>query len=211
MSLTSWYRGIRFMKDFTCQYLNYIFMANKKGSLIFYDGTRKIEFSRTPEAIKRASWDARVLPAVLVGKVSGGLPYVTFSKDLLDTATATDPTQTYRHGGDFDITLSLSIRATTIEERDNLTDIVGIYLAHPDCKDYYLRNGIRLPEGPKLGTESDIKETQIDHPIYATEMSMRMMSRWQEQTDLEDRLIDIIVDIEAEYTIDYNSGRVTII
>ena len=206
-----WYRGIRFIKDFMCQYLNYIFIANQKGSLIFTDGTKSIQFSRTPEAMKRASWEYRVLPAVLVGKVTGGLQYVTFSKDLLDTAKADDTEQTYRDGGDFDVTLTLAVRATTIEERDNLTDITGIYLAHPDAKDYFLRQGFRLPEAPKLGAETEVKEPTIDYPIYDREMSIRILSRWQEERAIEERLLSVLVDATTYVDYDPDTGRVTII
>jgi hypothetical protein len=206
-----WYRGIRFIKDFMCQYLNYIFIANQKGSLVFTDGTKSIQFSSTPEAIKRASWEYRVLPAVLVGKVTGGLKYVSFSKDLLSTAGEESTNQTYRDGGDFDVNLSLAVRATTIEERDNLTDITGIYLSHPDAKDYFLRQGLRLPEAPKLGAETEVKEPTIDYPIYDREMSIRIMSRWQEERDMEERLLSILVDLSTYYTYDPNTGRVSVI
>jgi len=199
------------MKDFMCQYLNYIFIANEKESLIFTDGTKSIQFSRTPEAVKRASWEYRVLPAVLVGKVTGGLQYVSFTKDLLDTAKADDTDQTYRDGGDFDINLSLDVRATTIEERDNLTDITGIYLSHPDAKDYFLRQGLRLPEAPKLGAESEVKEPTIDYPIYAREMSIRILSRWQEERAMEERLLSILLDLELYVEYDPNTGRSTVI
>ena len=206
-----WYRGIRFIKDFTCQYLNYIFIANQKGSLVFMDGTKSIQFSRTPEAVKRASWDFRVLPAVLISKVTGGLKYVSFTKDLLDTAKSDDSEQTYRDGGDFDITLSLEVRATTVEERDNLTDITGIYLAHPDTKDYFLRQGLILPEAPRLGAENDVKEPTIDYPIYGRDMSIRVLSRWQEERPIEERLLNIVVNLSDYYTYDPNTGRVSVI
>jgi len=206
-----WYRGVKFIKDFMCQYLNYIYIANQKGSLLFTDGTKEIKFSSTPVALKRASWDARVLPAILIGKVSGGLQYITFSKDLLDSAKVDDTNQTYRDGGDFDVTLTFAVRATTIEERDNLADITGIYLAHPDAKDYFLRQGLRLPEAPKLGAEIDVSEPTIDHPIYDREMSIRILSRWQEERAIEERLLSILVDVTTYTDYDPDTGRVVII
>jgi hypothetical protein len=204
MPITMWYRGIRFVKDFLVQYYNYIFMANQKGALLFTDGTKEIKFSRTPVAIKRASWDARNLPAVLVGKASGGMQYVTFSKDLLktDVAYSTDGSQatTYNsYGGNFDLNINLSIRATTIEERDNLVDIVGIYASHPDTKDYFMNQYLILPEAPKLAGESDIQEPGIDHPIYATELSVRVQTRWQEfKTQENYTLNNVIADLTLE-------------
>ena len=177
------------------------------------DGTKSIQFSSTPEAVKRASWDFRILPAVLISKVTGGLKYVSFTKDLLDRAKEddADSDQTYRDGGDFDLTLSLEVRATTVEERDNLTDITGIYLSHPDTKDYFLRQGLILPEAPRLGAEVDVKQPTIDYPIYGREMSIRILSRWQESRPMEERLLNIVVDLSSYYTLDPITGRVSII
>ena len=205
MAVTMWYRGIRFTKDFIVKYLNYIFMANSKGSLLFTDGTKKIEFARVPVVTKRGSWDPRSLPTVIVGKATGGLKYITFSKDLLqtttDVASATGMTNLYSTvGGDFDLNINLSVRSTTMEERDNLVDIVGIYLSHPNTKDYFMNHYLVLPEAPRLVGESDIMEPGIEYPIYATDLSFRVITRWQEYT--EDELYTlgkVIVDIEAEF------------
>jgi hypothetical protein len=203
-----WYRGIRFVKDFLVQYYNYIFLANQKGAIVFTDGTKEIKFSRTPVAIKRASWVARELPSILIGKAGGGLNYISFTKDLLQTETDTLPPSGYAatsydsYGGDFDLTIGLSIRASSVEERDNLVDIVGIYTAHPDTKDYFMNQYLVLPEAPKLGGESEIHEPGIDHPIYAAEMSVRVMSRWQEFKSEENYTLgDVVADIVAEVSL----------
>ena len=43
----------------------------------------------------------------------------------------------------------------------------------------------------KLGSENDIHEPGIDHPIYETTMSLRIISRWQEwSVEEEDRLLN---------------------
>lgn len=208
MAISMWYRGIRFIKDYLVKYLNYVFIANEKEQILFTDGTKKISFSSTPEALKRASWDYRVLPAVLIGKASGSLEYVSFSKDLLKSDY--DDTEKYYDGGDFDVSINLQVRATSIEERDNLVDITGIYLAHPDAKDYFLRHGLRLPEAPRLGTESEVKEPTIDYPIYSTDMSIRVLSRWQESRPMEERLLSILVNLETYYDLD-ETGRIAVI
>ena len=209
MAVTTWYRGIRFVKDYIVKYLNYIFLANSKGALLFTDGTKKIEFSRVPEALKRASWEVRKLPCVLIGKATGGLKYITFSKDLLktdtDTTTASGSGMVNLYstvGGDFDLNINLSVRATTIEERDNLVDVVGIYLSHPNTKDYFMNHYLVLPEAPRLVGEADIMEPGIDYPIYATDLNLRVMSRWQEYTAEElYTLGNVIADIVAQFDV----------
>jgi hypothetical protein len=204
MPLHMLYRGIWFAKDYITRYLNYVFLANQKGQIVFTDGTREIKFSSTPIAIKRASWTIRELPAVLIGKASGGMKYITFAKDLLkeDNVISDSGEEVEQYttvGGDFDITIQLAIRATSIEEKDNLVDITGVYLAHPDAKDYFMRHYLVLPDAPTLGAETEIKEPSIDHPIYETTMNLRVMSRWQEWSkENHARLLDIIVDLEAQ-------------
>ena len=198
MAITSWYRGIRFVKDFMVKYLNYIFIAGERDAIVFTDGSKKIEFSSKPQAMKRASWDYRVLPVVLVGQATGGLEYVTFSNDLLGVSTPNDTDNKYCYGGNIDLTLSLDIRATTIEERDNLVDITAIYLAHPGAKEYFMRHDIKLPDAPKLGQEQDIKEPNLDFPIYSTSLTIRTITRWQDIVEFNYRLEELLVDISAE-------------
>jgi hypothetical protein len=93
----------------------------------------------------------------------------------------------------------LDIRATSIEERDNLVDIVCLYLAHPDAKDYFLRHSIVIPAPPTISGERDLFEPQIDHPIYSTAVSIPLLSIWRVTSDNGERLEDIIVDISAEF------------
>jgi hypothetical protein len=215
MALRMWYRGTHFVKDYIAQYLNYIFYANEKGSIVFTDGRKAIKFSSRPTAMKRASWDFRVLPAVLIGNASGNLQYITFAKDILKTRKVVNDdgvhTDTYTQvGGDFDLSVNVTIRATTVEERDHLTDIVAIYLAHPDAKTYFENHYLTLPEGPRFVGDRDVKEPNIDHPIFETSLSLRVLSRWQEENETQnDRLLDVISDV-TEYVGDIivgSSGR----
>lgn len=212
-----WYRGISFVKDFLVKYLQAIFYANNKGNLLITDGTKKVEFSNLPFVGKRASWDARTqMPAVIIGKASGSLPAISFTKDLLTTdltegvsGGATGDYVTWEGvGSDFDLNYTLSARATTIEERDKLVDVTGIYLAHPDAKDYFNTHYLVLPEGPKVSGENDIKEPGIDHPIYGTDLSIRIISRWQENRGTNVwRIEDIVADATAYFTLNSNPGR----
>ena len=133
---------------------------------------------------------------------------MTFSKDRLTTdydyASNGESVTVYNScGGDFDLTYGLSVRASTTEERDNIVDVVGIYLAHPFAKDYFMKQYLVLPEAPKINGEAEVKEPGIDHPIYATEMSIRVETRWQEFTSEEyPTLGDVISDFEAYLDLD---------
>ena len=228
-NMIMWFRGISFVKNFLVRYLTYIFAANQKGFIKFIsgelsgtesafninDGTQKMTFSNVPHVMKRASWDARTqMPAILVGTSSGSIPYVAVPKDLLTTETeiiagGSDTVKFWKsYGGDFDMTYTLSVRATTIEERDRLVDITGIYLAHPDAKDYFMQHYLVLPEGPRISGEKDVKEPSVDYPIYVTDLSIRIMSRWQESRAQDGyRLGNVIVDVDA-YAEEIDTGRI---
>lgn len=231
-NMIMWSRGISFVKNFLVRYLTYIFTANQKGFIKFIagelsgtesefninDGTQKMVFSNTPHIMKRASWDARTqMPAILVGTSSGSVPYIAVPKDLLTTETevisgGADTVKFWKsYGGDFDMTYTLSVRATTIEERDRLVDITGIYLAHPDAKDYFLQHYLVLPEGPRISGEKEIREPGIDvAPVYSTDLSIRILSRWQESRAQEGyRLGNVIADVEA-YVGEIDSGRIVL-
>jgi hypothetical protein len=200
-----WYRGIRFTKNFIGRYLTYIFYAHEKGDILFTDGTKSLEFSSRPQIVKRASWTARELPAILIGKVRGGTKYVSFTKDKLRVQAADEGDNVYEYhtvGGNFDLRVELAVRASTVEERDNLVDITAVYLSHPDAKDYFHKHYLLLPDPPTISGERDILEPKIDHPIYETAMELRVLTRWQEFSKTQRyRLLNIITSLE-DYPLD---------
>lgn len=193
----SFYRGVNFIKDDFVKYLTFIFAAEEKGQLKFFDGTRDADFSNTPYVIKKQSWDFRNLPAVLVGSANGRFETLSISKDFIDEAQAGEYPQYREVGGDIDISISLDVYATTIEERDKLVDITGIYLSHPDCKDWFGRQGIRLKSMPTISEGGPVSQPAIDHPIYMSTLTMEVVGLWRDKSSPDERLINIITDIEA--------------
>jgi hypothetical protein len=191
-----YYRGVRFAKDFMVQYLTSVFKAAERGSLLFTDGTKQIKFSNFPTIVKSYPIDARRnLPQIIIGEVNGGYIYKSIDKDHIYSSQDGEAEQYRTVGGDIELTVSISIRATTPEERDNLSDIVGIYLSHPDAKDYFGNHGIVIASGPSFSGEQIIAEPNTEFDIYHIGMSVQLVSCWRDTTDLEDRLIDIISDI----------------
>lgn len=190
-----WYRGIEFVKDYTVQYFNYIFMAEERGLIKFWDGTRKAEFSSRPYAVKKNSWDFRSLPRILVSCSNGKIDYITFQKDIVYEENATSEYREY--GGKIKLTVDLDIYATTLEERDKLTDIVMIYLSGPTAKDYFEYHAIVLPAGPTMREAAPRHEPKIDHPIYVNTISFQTISDWRDREEANhERLIDIIVYLQ---------------
>lgn len=195
------YRAVEFVKSFLVRYISSVFKANEKGRVLFTDGTNEIKFSRTPFAIKEASWSARETPAIIVGSASARYIERTFAENkLYDESDAIGGQYRY-FGGDIDIDVELSVRAATKEERDNIVDILCIFLTHPAAKEYFLKQDIKLPEPPSVSGESEIHEPAIEYPIYATSVMMKLHSGWLEWEPLEERMIDIISEIDVEFTI----------
>jgi len=195
MAITMQYRAMQFVKDYFVKFLNMVFLANEKGSLQFTDGTVEIKFSRTPQAVRTFSWTSEILPAILVGVSGGKFVERTFAKNLLDNEAVADDGQYYYHGGDIDLTVDFAIRARTVPECDNITDITCIFLSRGETKDFFLRHDIKLPEPPSISGESAL-EHLIDHPIYEVRLSMPVHCGWVEKTPLEERLIEIYTDVD---------------
>ena len=200
MAIMTYYRGVEFVKSYFQHYFTGIFVAAQKGTLLLTNGYKEIKFSRTPEVVKRMKLDYRRLPAVLIGPTRGEYIYRSISKDLLRIPDVSEPDEDqYRfYGGDIRLTLDFDIRATEAEERDNIVDIVCVYLAHPDAKDFFLRHGVVLEKPPSIGGERELYEPGIDMPIYSTAVSIGTISVWRIKQALEDRLEELFVDVEFE-------------
>jgi hypothetical protein len=195
------YRAIEFVKSHIVRYISGVFRANAKGALLFTDGTNEIKFSRAPYAVKEASWVARETPAILICGATGSFVERSIAKNKLYGEEA-DPAGQYRYeGGDIDLDIELSVRANTKEERDNIVDILGIFLANRAAKTYFEKQDIKLPEPPRIGGESEIMEPNVEYPIYATAVSVAIHSSWLEWEPLEARIIDVIAEYTMELTV----------
>lgn len=181
----TYYRGIEFIKDYFIKFFNKVFYANEKGDIIFNDGTKIKTFSRKPFVVKKGSWNAREIPAVIVGSVNGKIQVLAVPLDLLDKDSDRDD---ITYGGDIDVTVNFDIYATSIEERDILTDISSIFLSHPATKMYAEQHYIRLPEAPTIREGGTVNQPGIDYPIYFNTITMRAVGTWryvQDDTDYD--------------------------
>ena len=193
----TYYRGVRFLKSFTVKFLRSIFIAAEKGALVFTDGTKEISFSRPVEVQKAGSWDYRNIPAVLIGATRGTfIPYL--NKDLVNAPDEDATRQVTEFGGDIDLSLSIEVLATTIEERDNLLDIVSIYLSHPDAKDYFLQQNLRFKAGVSISEGGVRHQPDIQQPIYYSTVDVDISTSWRAEEEIGSRLADIIVTIDLE-------------
>lgn len=208
MAITTYFRGVQFVKDYMIKYLKTVFYAAEKEQILFTDGHKRIEFSRLPHVTKRASWDFRDIPAVILERVNTTYITRSIAKDLIDVAAYGERGNPYNDiadmdniravGGDIELVTGWQVWARSIEERDKLADIVSIYLAHPDAKDYLLKQGIVVSSPPRVSGDREIKEPDTDHPIYGTDLSVTVVGPWRAISDADPTLADLFVDIEVE-------------
>lgn len=199
MAVKTFYRGRGFVKDYIIKYLNRIFYRHDAGALTFSDGHKSVEFSSKPVAAYKLSWDFKDLPVVLFGSTSVTYRDVGINPSNLNyyPTDVTDDVDTPQYGGDIDMTLEMSVRARTIDEVDNLTDIVCFYLTHPDFRTHMLRHGVGIPEPPRTSGEgivTDIK-SRADYPVYETRLTMPVTSIWRFYEDTPDFVQTILVEV----------------
>ena len=198
-----YYRGIEFIKDYLVRYLTAIYMAEEKGEIDFYDGTKQVKFSSRPLVKKKSLWDARTLPCVLIGGASGKLTILDVTKDYIHSQQSVGAANQYKdHGGDIELTVEFEAWATTMEERDKLMDITAIYLAHPAAKDYLNQHYITVRDAPSVREGGPIAQPGIDYPVYNSFLSMPVLGTWRDTTELPDRLIDIVAYLTLEESIE---------
>jgi len=202
MALNTYFRGIRFIKGYLIKYLQAVFYAAEKGQLILTDGTKKIEFSRSVWVGSGLSWEEQNLPAVLIGGGRAEFPPLSISKSLTDiTDDEIVVDDSWRHyGGHIIVNLDLSIRAKTIVERDNLSDITCLYLSHPDAKDFFGQQNIVIHSHPTVGGDANEPLPKIDlPPVYISNLSFGLTGQWDYREEItEARLETIVVDIIAQ-------------
>lgn len=194
----SYYRGVEFIKDYFIRYLKALFLAEDKNQIKFFDGTKRKRFSRFPNIVKKGSWDQRAVPCIIIGAASGRHKMVSIAQDFIDAADENSPVDYREVGGDIELTVDLEIYGPTLEERDTLVDIVSIYLSHPDAKIFFHNQYIRLPEEPTISEGGPVHKTEIDHPVYNSFISMPAVGTWRSSETQGDRLLDIIVEIDAQ-------------
>jgi len=192
-----YYRGVEFIKDHFVKYLNYIFLAEEKEQVSFWDGNRQAKFSSRPKAIKRAAWDFRSIPCVLIGAASGNFKIISFTNDLIDYGTTN-----IEYGGDIETSIEFEIWASSMEERDKLTDIVCIYLSHPMARTYFEKYYIRLPEAASFRDGGEVMQPQIDYPVYRNNVTMRAIGTWRDSTGSPDTLSELFINITLSIDLD---------
>lgn len=197
--ILTYYRGVNFIKDYFCTYYSRLFRANKLGALQFTNGFKEIKFSSEPGVIRRIPQDYRQpLPYLLIGPVRAEYIYRSVSKDFLREPGVTEEQQYRIYGGDIRLTMDMSVWGDSQDERDNLGDIVCLFAAHPDAKDFFLKHNIVVEKPPSLSGEKEITEPGIDNPVYTATVTLPLIGCWQIKTAIGYRFEELFLDIIAE-------------
>lgn len=199
MAVLTYYRGIAFIKDYFYRYYTGLFRAATKGVIQLTNGFQEIKFSVEPTVVKRVPQDHRpALPYILIGPVRAEYIYRSVSKDFLRDPDVADAEQYRVYGGDIRLTLDLSVWGNSQDERDNVADVVCLFVAHPDAKDFFLRHNIVIEKPPSMSGEKEVYEPGIDHPIHTATVSLPLIGCWQIKTPISYRFQELWLDIEAE-------------
>lgn len=195
------YRGIEFVKSYFVLFFNRLFLAAEKGQITFTDGTREIIFSKRPFAIRQFAEVSRGLPCILVGPATTDFKYISINKDVYDGATGetevTGPVAQQFNGGEILVSMNFTVMATQMPERDQLTDIMCIFLSHPDTKDFFQQQSLDLPEGPRVSGESEADIPGVDRPIFVSTISMPVLGQWQDRVEVGPRLREVLAEIDT--------------
>lgn len=202
MAILTYYRGVAFIKNYFCVYYARLFRAYQRGALQLTNGFQEIKFSSEPGVIKRVPQDYRQpLPYVLIGPVRAEYIYRSVAKDFLREPGATEEQQYRIYGGDIRLTMEMTVWGDSQEERDNLVDIVCLYAAHPDAKDFFLKHNIVVEKPPSMSGEKEVAEPGIDHPVFTATVTLPLIGCWQIKTEIGYRFEELFLDIETEVTL----------
>ena len=133
-----------------------LFALYEEGKISFVDGRNKLVFASSPKVYEIDTYDFKTYPAILVGISNSSSRDASFNKYRgYDSSTAS-----YIYGAIANLTLTFTIFALTKEDRNQLADLVYIYLLKQETKQTFeQQKGIRF-QTPSLsgdGVEDDVQ------------------------------------------------------
>lgn len=136
-----------------------------------------------PKCMDSDTYDFKYYPAVLVGLSTGAFKDTHFKKFRgLDN---TLPEAQNIYGGTSDITVTFQISANNKEDRNNLSDLVCIYLAKYDTKALLEQKGIRLMT-PIFSGDNVEEDPQTNTMRFYTDISLSLQVDFEDSVDIVD-------------------------
>lgn len=183
------YRVIERPKKHFIEFFQKLFDLYDKGKLTFDDAYYTISFGDTPKCVSLDNYDETYHPVVLVGVTGGTTRDISINK-FKDYHTDPDSGLVNDiYGGIATTTLNFQIRARNEDERNNLADIVSMYLNSQETKLAFLNTyGVRLIGAPTFAGESVEDDPQSNVKLFITDLTQVAESDYEEGVDIVDTL-----------------------
>lgn len=140
-------------------------------------------FTMPPKCMEADTYDFKYYPAILVGLSPGAFRDTHFKKFRgLDN---TLPEAQNIYGGASDITVTFQVSANNKEDRNNLSDLVCIYLSKYDTKVLFEQKGIRLMTPAFSGDNVD-EDPQTNTMRFYTDISLALQVDFEDSVDIVD-------------------------
>lgn len=179
-----YYRLSQDIKSLFINFFGKIFTLYKEDKITFNDGRRVIKFAKAPICEELDTYKYKDYPVVLASINPGMYRDASFNKHR-DVDITTGETIS---GWIATFTVSFLIYALTKEDRDQLSDIVCVYLSKAETKQAFEVKGIRLMM-PSFSGDSAEDDPQTNVKRFYTVVSIQM------EADVEDTLT--IVDSQG--------------
>lgn len=165
-----------------------LFVLYTENKVTFDDSYKKIVFSKPPKCLSIDNYDFKYYPIVLVGISSISSRDCSINK-FKDYYTDSIGVVSSVYGGFAETNLNFQIRARSGDERNNLADIVLMYLDSVDVKKTFARDfGIRILGSPSITGESSEDDPQTNVKNFVINLSQKFESDYEEGIDITDTL-----------------------
>lgn len=166
-----------------------LFTLYKEGKQSFNDGYYKIEFESEIKCASIDTYDFKYMPIVLVGigSINAQDAGIDKFRDYYTDPTSGEVQEVY--GGSATVVINFTIRASTSDERNALSDLVMMYLNSVVTKREFANTfGMRMIGAPTQSGESAENDSQTNTKIFSTVLSQTIEMDYEENQDITDPL-----------------------
>ena len=161
-----------------------LFTLYGENKITFVDGRSKIVFAAQPQCEELDTYNTKHYPIVLVSASPGSCKEASFNKVR---GVDRDTNETL-YGWMANFTINFLIVSLTKEDRDQLVDIICVYLSKAETKQAFEQKGLRI-QMPIFSGDSSEEDPQTNVRRFFTSVSITV------EGDIEDTLT--IVDSQG--------------
>lgn len=181
------YRFIERPKKHYIEFFQSLFDLLEQGKITFDDAYYSIKFSKSPKCLSIDNYDLKYHPIVLVGSSGGSTRDISINRFKDYNTDQSSGLVNEVHGGIASMTLTFQIRTRSEDERNNLADIVTMYLGSNSVKQSFLSTyGVRVIGAPSFSGESVEDDPQTNVKVFITNITQNVESDYEEGIDIVD-------------------------